>query len=229
MALVRLLKRAVRRIRSTRLHSPEVRADWVELGSDYGGWPVVPARLPVNPLVYSFGVGDDISFDLAMIGRFGAVVHAFDPTPRSGQWIAGQTLPEAFHFHPLGIGGRDGSAEFFPPVEDGHVSFSNAPSAAQTGTPVVAEILSLGTIMARLGHQAIDVLKMDVEGFEYDAIEAIAAGAVRPGHVLVEFHHGMYRASDEDTRAAVARLAAAGYRLFFVSDTGREYGFVHGG
>jgi FkbM family methyltransferase len=226
MALVRLLKRAVRRIRSNRLHAPEIRADWVELGSDYGGWPVIPSRLPERPLVYSFGVGDDISFDLAMIGRYSAQVHAFDPTPRSQRWVAGQTLPETFHFHSLGIGGRDGTAEFFPPVEDGHVSFSNAPSAAQTGTPVSAEILSLGTIMARRGHDRIDVLKMDIEGFEYEVIEDIAKGDIRPGHVLVEFHHGMYRSTDRDTLDAVSTLRAAGYRLFFVSDTGREYGFI---
>ena len=30
-------------------------------------------------MVYSFGVGQDISWDLAMIERFGVTVHAFDP------------------------------------------------------------------------------------------------------------------------------------------------------
>jgi FkbM family methyltransferase len=224
---VSTLKRVVRRLRSRRLHKPELQARWIELGSDYGGWPVVPDRLPPRPLVYSFGVGEDVSFDLEMVRRYAATIHAFDPTPRSREWVSEQRdLPEAFHFHPVGIGGTDGKAKFFPPVQQGHVSYSNAPSEQQGGDPIEAEICTLQTLQRRLGHPQIDVLKMDVEGFEYDVIRSLGNEDTRPGHILVEFHHGMYRATARDTIDAVAHLQALGYRIFFVSDTGREYGFV---
>jgi FkbM family methyltransferase len=229
MPLVHTLKRVLRRLRSRRLHEPDINANWVELGSDYGGWPVIPTRLPHQPLVYAFGVGEDISFDLAIIRKLGATVHAFDPTPRSQEWVGGQSdLPDQFNFHPIGVGGSDGTAEFFPPAKENHVSFSNAPTDQQNGPPIVAEICTVETLQRRLGHRRIDVLKMDVEGFEYDVIRSLERADVRPGHLLVEFHHGMYRATDEDTLDAVARLRRLGYRLFFVSDTGREYGFVLG-
>jgi hypothetical protein len=96
---------------------------------------VIPARLPERPLVYSFGVGEDATFDLGVIEKFGATVHAFDPTPRSSAWVERQSLPSQFIFHPVGIGGEDGTAEFYPPERDEHVSFSNAPSARQTALP----------------------------------------------------------------------------------------------
>lgn len=38
-------------------------------GSDYGGWPAVDDVFKLNPVVYSFGVGDDITYDLSIIKK----------------------------------------------------------------------------------------------------------------------------------------------------------------
>lgn len=224
--MVSPLRRVARRWRHKRLHAPEVKADWVELGSDYGGWPIAIGGLPPRPVIYAFGVGEDISFDLQAIERFDATVHAFDPTPRSRAWLERQQLPASFHFHPLGIAARDAAVEFFPPADDRHVSFSNAPADGQRGTPIVAEVRSLASIRREIGGEGPHIVKMDVEGFEYEVIEALGESSFRPAQLLIEFHHGMYDASDADTCLAVDRLRLLGYRLFFVSDTGREYGFV---
>ncbi|WP_375390898.1 FkbM family methyltransferase [uncultured Sphingomonas sp.] len=224
--MISSLRRAMRRLRHKQLHSPVVKVEWVELGSDYGGWPVAVAGLPQRPVIYSFGVGEDISFDLQAIARFGAIVHAFDPTPRSRKWLDQQPLPSDFHFHPVGIAARDGQVEFFPPADERHVSFSNAPSDRQQGAPIVAEVRSLASILRDVGGSVPDILKMDIEGFEYEVIESLVDSALRPSQLLIEFHHGMYSARDADTQRAVEQLHAIGYRLFFVSETGREYGFV---
>jgi len=39
-------------------------------------------RSAATAVVYSLGIGEDISFDLALIEKYGARVHAFDPTPK---------------------------------------------------------------------------------------------------------------------------------------------------
>lgn len=223
--MVSPLLRLVRRLRHKRLHAPVVRVKWIRLGSDYGGWPVATTNLPSNPVVYSFGVGEDISFDLAVAARFAAVVHAFDPTPRSQKWLEGQDLPENFHFHPIGIAASDGQVKFFPPENDAHVSFSKTPSHG-SAAPVVAEVRTLGSILHDLGGPAPTIVKMDIEGFEYEVIDALVASDIRPPQLLIEFHQGMYTATNADTLAAVAKLDAIGYKVFFVSDTGREYGFI---
>jgi len=44
--------------------------------------------------------------------------------------------------------------------------------------------------------------------------------------LLIEFHHRFPDISIDRTRQAVTRLNASGYRIFFVSDTGEEYGFI---
>lgn len=51
-------------------------------GSDYGGWDVVTTSIDNHSIVYSFGVGEDASFDTALIEKFNLTIHAFDPTPK---------------------------------------------------------------------------------------------------------------------------------------------------
>jgi hypothetical protein len=54
---------------------------WV--GNERARWCICPGALSVSSVVYFFGVGEDVSFELEMIRQFGVRVHAFDPTPRS--------------------------------------------------------------------------------------------------------------------------------------------------
>ncbi len=207
------------------LHRPDLRCAYEVLGTEYGGWPVVNGTVSCSSIVYSFGVGEDVSFDRALIAKAGCKVWAFDPTPKSQTWVSGQNLPKEFHFNPVGISAADGEVTFYPPANTEYVSYSVAPGQDQTRKPIVAPVRRLSSLMAENGHSHIDVLKMDIEGFEYDVISDILAGNTRPQHVLIEFHHGMYGIGREKTIKAVDALRGAGYRLFYVSATGQEYGF----
>jgi hypothetical protein len=71
------------------------------------------------------------------------------------------------------------------------------------------------------------MLKMDIEGAEDKVIEAVAATDIRPPQFLVEFHHGFYGIEREDVMEAVSKVKRMGYRIFWVSDRGLEYAFVH--
>ena len=68
-----------------------------------GLWIICPRGLREDSIVYSLGVGTDISFDLSLIEVFGLNVWAFDPTPKSLRWLEGQVLPQEFHIVPAGI------------------------------------------------------------------------------------------------------------------------------
>src|SRR5713101_7131829 len=71
---------------------PRVQAKYAlsEVGSAYGGYFLDSSLIEPDPIVYSLGVGEDISFDLALIQQFGVTIHAFDPTPRVREWLASQ-------------------------------------------------------------------------------------------------------------------------------------------
>lgn len=195
------------------------------VGNSYGGWAVCPHAVDEGGLVLSFGVGRDISFDLEMIERFGVQLHAFDPTPRSVAWIETQEVDSSFFFHPIGISDVNGTDQMYPPDDPEHVSYS---TAERTGAPVEMDVARLEEICKKLDIDAdISILKMDVEGTEYDVIADIIAGSFRPYQLLVEFHHWMPEFEPDDTETAVHLLREAGYRVGHISESGREYTLLH--
>jgi FkbM family methyltransferase len=198
----------------------------LRLGQGDGEWTICPDHLHERSLVYSFGLGSNISFDLALINRFHAEVHGFDPTPLSQEWLRRQELPQEFHFHSFGIGGTDGSVEFRLPAVHGGMNFTMSPHVSEK-TIVTGQVLSLPSILDKLGHNQIDLLKMDVEGAEYEVIPDIIKNADRIAQLLIEFHHRLIGEKGlEQTRQALTALADAGFELFHVSPRGLEFSFL---
>jgi FkbM family methyltransferase len=223
---VRRVRHIFRAVRGRDLYfRVEMRCESVCLGNERAEWCICPNGLSNQSVVYSFGVGEDISFDLELIRRFGVRVHAFDPTPRAIAWVQSQTLPAQFSFHDYGIGAVDGNLVFCPPKNPGFVSYSVI-SQGSTATPIEAPVRRLATIMKMLGHDELDVLKMDIEGAEYDVLGDVIASKVRVGQLLVEFHHRWGDIGLEKTRDTIRRLNQAGFRIFKVSPTGEEYSFL---
>ncbi len=194
-------------------------------GSFFGGWRVLRDTLGPGSIVYSAGLGTDITFDLSLIRARGVEVHGFDPTPRSVAWLNAQTLPASFHFHATGLGGRDGTASFVPPLLPQFASFSMARDARRAKL-VECEIQRLGTAMRALGHTRIDLLKMDIEGAEYDVIDDIASTRPDIRQILVEFHARFVDDGFARTLRAVSVLQELGYRRFWVAWNGTDQGFV---
>jgi len=80
--------------------------------------------------------------------------------------------------------------------------------------------------MDKLQHERVDLLKMDVEGAEYDILEGLQNATHLPQQLLVEFHHRFPGIGKQRTAASIRILSDLGYRIFDVSETGREVGFV---
>jgi FkbM family methyltransferase len=197
------------------------------LGSDYGGWSVATTGLGPASIVYSFGVGEDISFDTALIEAFGMPVHAFDPTPRSAIWLESQSLPAEFMFHPYGLADHNGTMAFYEPKNRHHVSHSTlSHGEVDESRAHKWQVRRLDSIMNELGHQTIDVLKMDIEGGEYAVIDDLCRSLIRPTQILVEFHHHFPGITRRQSLTAIRSLQNVGYRIFSISATAVEYGFL---
>jgi FkbM family methyltransferase len=169
-------------------------------------------------------VGQDISFDLALILQFGCHVQAFDPTPRCISWLGNQKLPNTFHFHPIGLSDKIQTLRFAAPPEGNFVSYTVA-SRSDSTEFVELPVKPLDVIMLDIGHSSIDLLKMDIEGSEYVVIADMVAKGIFPKQLCIEFHHGMFGYEKKQTQTAVNALRKAGYRIHHVSASGREYGF----
>jgi FkbM family methyltransferase len=204
---------------------PRLRLTTTALGNHGSTWTLYPNDLSQKSIVYSVGVGEEISFDREIINRFGVTVYAFDPTPRSIAWVRTQTLPGQFIFHSVGIAAQDGVRRFTPPRDRRHVSHT----LLQRDSPWAAfevPVRRLSTIMRDLGQTKIDLLKMDIEGAEYEVIADLLESSIDVTQLLVEFHHRWPEVGVNRTKHAIQQLNAAGYRLFSVSASGEEYGFL---
>jgi FkbM family methyltransferase len=226
-APIKSVKRAVRILAGSDVYIPkQVDRSVIYLGNVGTSWPLCPEALVDRPLVYSFGVGEDVSFDLELIRRFDATIHAFDPTPRSIAWIASQQLPGSFHFHPCGIADRDGVCSFLPPANPAHVSHTMI-ARESASPPLELPVKRMRSFLAELQHSRLDLLKMDIEGAEYTVIDDLVASGIVVKQLLVEFHHRWKEVGVSKTKQAVRKLNAAGYRIFAVSPNGEEYGFLN--
>jgi FkbM family methyltransferase len=229
------MAKALRQLRRTRRFLQHVvlrpRGDLVELGSvGYGFWVVPESLIGSDSRCYLIGVGEDISFDLALIARFGCTVHAFDPTLASRRYVALAARDEPrFIFHPVGVWSSDRTLPFHAPAVEGWVSHS---ATNVFGTPVgfEAQVRTVSSLMRELGHQRLDLLKVSAEGSEYEILRSLADDDVDARVICVEFAQPGPDGFAEEACDALSRrgydLVSAHVRLWawkltFVNQTGK--------
>jgi FkbM family methyltransferase len=224
----RMVKRAGRLLTGRDvLYSYDIHPRKAMLGTVYGGWTLIPEILDRNSVMYSFGVGNDISFDLTAIQRFGMEVHGFDPSPESVQWIAGQDLPRGYTFHSYGLGAMDRTIRFFAPRANSSMYSQDQGHVSASKTEIKLPVQTLSTIVKSLGTRRIDVLKMDIEGAEYDLLTSIVECPISIRQLLIEFHHRSGVKPLSATVKSVEFLRSHGFQLFHVSGTSSEFSFMH--
>ena len=163
------------------------RSDLEKLGTSYGGWIVPTSLFDSDSICYLVGVGEDISFDLALMERFGCAIHGFDPTPRAIEYIDVQARNvRDYRFHPLGLWSDDSIQRFYEPSKVEHVSHSIV-NLQQTSNYFEASCRRLSSMMAELGHSRLDLLKIDIEGAEYVVLQSVIDDGLDITTICVEF------------------------------------------
>jgi FkbM family methyltransferase len=204
-----LQRRAQRRLL---LRSLDVtpRHDLAQLGTAYGGWVIPAELLGPESVCYLAGTGEDITFDLALIDRFGCEVFAFDPVPRAAAHVeraaAGQPR---HHFRPWGLWSQDTTLRFYAPDDPSYVSHS-AINLKGSDDYFEATVRSVPSIMAELRHDRIDLLKVSAEGSEYEIVDHVLDVEARPRVLCVEFAQP---APMDRVRTTCDRVSRAGYDL----------------
>lgn len=104
-------------------------------------------------IVYSVGSNGNYLFETGMHGRFNCEIHVFDPT-----YLGDTTKHKYLNIHAWGI---DSTTHTTQKTEHGE----------PVGKPV--QLKSLPDIIEELGHtgKTIDILKIDVEGFEFGVLD----------------------------------------------------------
>ena len=191
-------------------------------GTDYsnGGdpkWICGFATIKNRPcVVYSFGSNGNIAFEEGIRSRHSMCsVDTFDPTMNAQyhfrghySYVGANELPDAMNFHQVGLGGFDG-------MVTGHTG----------AKPFEMYVATLSTIMSKLKHHYLDVLKIDIEGSEWGFLDNFfdqwpVGSSVTVGNLLLEVHLSQKLAFGRKINDVVrvqTELEARGYRLVHVA------------
>ncbi len=199
-----------------------------QIGSRYGGWSIPMDLIKPESTCYCVGCGEDISFDLGLIQRFGCEVFAFDPTPRAIDYVRAHAADNRrYHFSALGLWDKADRLKFYVPVNPKDVSHSLL-NLQKTHDYIEVPVDRLSTIMQRNGHSRLDLLKLDIEGAEYKVLDSIFADRIECTILCVEFDE-YWNPLDRDwlqrIRDYVERILARGYLMIDAPGNG-NYTFL---
>jgi len=198
-------------------------------GNDYCGWKVPRDSLGSGAIVVDVGLGEDISFSQSLIQRYGCTVHGFDPTPRAIAWVE-RLAPRNFHLHKYGVGTATRKASFYLPNNDEHVSGSLHHAGHVGARSIEVDLVGIEDVFDIIRAPRIDLLKIDIEGAEYELIgsEAFRRCASRIDMLCVEFHHRWPELGAGRTLQAVSELNNAGFACAWRSPlTNEEFLFLN--
>jgi len=154
-----------------------------------------------NCIVYSLGSRLDFTFEVDVVKRLGCEVHTFDCTVGKP---SNSKIPDGVFFYPWCVGGRD---------ENKAIS-SDLGHQGESG-----QYYTLATIQAKLEHETIDLLKMDIERHEFDVVASLTLNAA-PRQLAFETHlhnaYGMWGrpVSESEWSTLWVSLDALGYFVF---------------
>ena len=201
-------------------------------GNNYGGFDVYDSRIKQmkrKAIVYSFGIGEDLSFSESLTNSLGPEIYAYDPTPKAVEFVKKHKLYNNphFHFFSYGLSNKDEKVKFYLPFDDfPDISGSAEYYGGLKETGIDVQMLSLNTIFKKNGHSHIDILKMDIEGTEFKVIENLKDCNTVIDQICVEVHHRFFRHGGLKLLRLLYTLARRGFILISISDDIQELTFI---
>lgn len=216
----------------------QVRVNTMVLGNQGGAFPITPPEgIAGNPAlssgvltIYSFGIGEDLSFSQGILDTFPqARIYAFDPTPKAIRYAENHPLAQdsRFTFLPYGISDTCGTETFYLPQNENYVSGSVVRwDGVNMDNQITVEMRTLSALMEQLGHKRIDILKMDIEGSEFRVIPQILESGCAFSQLCIEQHFRFFSDGKEKMRTLVKLLNQYGYYIADVLESGEELLFI---
>lgn len=184
------------------------------IGTEYGGWSI-PSNidLSTNSIVYSGGIGEDISFDILLNYKYDCNIYLIDPTIRSythykecinffqdnNNKFSGNIQSDYYNkiinskpnfnkifYYNIGLWNKKDKLKFYRQYNENNVSQSVIDNMFGDKFDLV-EVDSIKNIMNKNGHVKIDLLKLDIEGAEIDVLEQMLDDKIYPKYLCIEF------------------------------------------
>jgi FkbM family methyltransferase len=164
--------------------------------------------LPPEPTIVDAGANVGVAAVWFLAHHPGARLHAFEPEAENFRLLSENLGPfPGAVLNRAAVGARDATVELHLASHGAVHSVRDAEVGART---VEVPCVALGGYLARHSIRRVDLLKLDVEGSEADAVEGLGPRLADVGVIVGEMHERLV-----DVPALYERLAAAGFRPLF--------------
>ncbi len=146
-------------------------------------------KIPENskPIIYSFGIGTDITFDIAANKKYKVPIFMYDPTPKVSDFMKKFSRNRDLIFTNEGIFSEEKTLKFYLSNVEKKVNSSIYPIHGEKGEFKFVKCRTLKKFMEINKHDRIDILKMDVEGVAVEVLEnMIEKTNIRPRQIVTE-------------------------------------------
>ena len=179
----------------------------------------------LGPGMAVLDVGANIGYYSIMMGKYvgdAGKIYAIEPAPFNYDLLnsnvrlnAMEGLVETFH---MGMSDKRGTEQLYLSNKSNCHTF--VPNSGESGlTETVIEVTMMGICDFASGKRPIDLIRMDIEGFEVEVLNGLLQclddSAFKP-MLLIETHRPRYDDQSHDMRSVLEKLFSAGYSAKYV-------------
>ncbi len=178
-------------------------------GTEYGGFFVAPKLLKPFSKALCVGVGEDISFDLQLIGLHNMSVLAIDPTLKAKKYVE-NISPKNYQYINYALVHETFSEKFVKMYENKNPDWVSE-SLVSSHNSVSESCYDAGvTKLSDFKDENFSLIKLDIEGAEYSVIDEWDNWSAST--LCIEFHHHCTNYSESDTERCIKKLYDLGYK-----------------
>ena len=180
--------------------------------------------LTPSSTVIDAGCGYEADFSVAMIEGYGAKAIAVDPTLKHRPALKKLTekYKGRFEHLPFAISISNGTLNFHEPktYESGSIFSDHGNMKRDDFSIYEVTAINLKSLLDHIDIDQIDILKLDIEGAEYEFLEEIARDDLLAfKQLFIEFHHhAVKRYTQTDTRRLTEKVCGYGFESYSLDD-----------
>ena len=140
-----------------------------------------------SPIIYSFGIGSDISFDKSVKNLFNVPIYMYDPTPNVAKFMKNFEKDKQLIFKNEGLYIKEKKLKLYKSSNKKKLNASIYPIHEDKRNFSLVQFRTLESFMKLNNHDRIDILKMDIEGAAVDVLDhMIHETKIRPKQIITE-------------------------------------------
>lgn len=210
-------------VRDLRIISRRPRAKRLGIGFHSPNF-IYRTGLHSGSIIVDVGCGFEADFSRFMMSKFGARCFGIDPTEKHKSalmQLAAQSEGR-FEYFQNAVSSKSGEMQFYEIEnrESGSLLADHTNIMKDVTISYVVRSVTLREIPKMIDHENIDLIKLDIEGAEYDLFENITIEDLNPYHqIYIEFHHKSVKSkSFRDTEKVIRTLRENNFSVFSMDD-----------